>query len=164
MLALPQNLEYRILERHAILNFEMGYPLNWLQFCRTQKNMARTAKEFQGKHLNLRIKGTLFCFCFFSIILSIFLSRTISLSTNLLSAAMKYAMTQWSLIKTLFCPAGLQTVALGTPIPRATSCHNSHNPGPTNPDFENGLDGWTVVSGSAFGPASVSSETSYWGG
>jgi len=73
-------------------------------------------------------------------------------------------MTQGSLIKTVFCLAGLQTVALGTPVPRTASCHNSHNPGPTNPSFENGLDGWTVVSGSAFGPASVSSETSYWGG
>ncbi|KIM95324.1 glycoside hydrolase family 32 protein [Oidiodendron maius Zn] len=37
--------------------------------------------------------------------------------------------------------------------------------GPENPSFETGnLDGWTVLSGDAFGTASVSAVSSYWGG
>jgi sucrose-6-phosphate hydrolase SacC (GH32 family) len=37
--------------------------------------------------------------------------------------------------------------------------------GPANPGFETGdLSGWTVVRGTAFGPAAVSAEPAYWGG
>ncbi|RKU40990.1 hypothetical protein DL546_002917 [Coniochaeta pulveracea] len=40
-----------------------------------------------------------------------------------------------------------------------------HYPSPENPSFETGdLSGWTVVSGTAFGNASVSATASYWGG
>ncbi|KAH8770486.1 glycosyl hydrolase [Hyaloscypha sp. PMI_1271] len=54
---------------------------------------------------------------------------------------------------------------LGKAIPRTTSCHSSHYAGPVNPSFETGaLDGWEVVSGDAFGIASVSSSPTYWGG
>lgn len=34
--------------------------------------------------------------------------------------------------------------------------------GPTNPGFEQGLDGWTVVRGDAFSAASVTEQSSYW--
>ena len=48
---------------------------------------------------------------------------------------------------------------------RSSDCHQNHFPGPINPSFETGtLDGWTVVSGNAFGNASLSSATSYLGG
>jgi sucrose-6-phosphate hydrolase SacC (GH32 family) len=36
--------------------------------------------------------------------------------------------------------------------------------GPANPGFESGLEGWTVLRGTAFGPAAVSAATTYWGG
>jgi hypothetical protein len=48
---------------------------------------------------------------------------------------------------------------------RSDDCHHNHYPGPMNPSFETGtLVGWTVVSGDAFGNASVNSSSSYWGG
>lgn len=48
---------------------------------------------------------------------------------------------------------------------RSADCHQNHYPGPQNPGFETGtLDGWKIISGNAFGNASVSSATSYWGG
>lgn len=67
-------------------------------------------------------------------------------------------------VKLLTCSALLQLPALGKTIPRPEDCHKNHYPGPTNPSFENGLTGWTVLSGDAFGSNSVSNETSYWGG
>lgn len=143
----------------------MGQSLSRLHFCKAQKNVERTAEEFQVKHLNLRIKGPLSIWlCLFIIVLSVCLSRSTLSWTSLQSATMKYAMTQGSLLKAVFSLATLHVTALGKAVPRTASCHNSHYPGPSNPSFENGLNGWTVVSGNAFGPASVSSESSYWGG
>ncbi|OIW25264.1 Arabinanase/levansucrase/invertase [Coniochaeta ligniaria NRRL 30616] len=50
-------------------------------------------------------------------------------------------------------------------VPRTADCHSHHYAGPTNPSFETGdLTGWTVVSGTAFGNASVTATSSYWGG
>jgi hypothetical protein len=48
---------------------------------------------------------------------------------------------------------------------RSDNCHHKQYPGPMNPSLKTGtLVGWTVVSGDAFGNASVSSSSSYWGG
>ncbi|KAH9214348.1 glycosyl hydrolase [Leptodontidium sp. 2 PMI_412] len=59
----------------------------------------------------------------------------------------------------------LATPTLASIIPRTADCHKSHYTGPLNPSFENGgLANWTVVSGTAFGSSSASSETTYWGG
>ena len=50
-------------------------------------------------------------------------------------------------------------------VPRSTSCNSNTHPGPPNPSFETGtLSGWEVISGDAFGNASVTDTTSYWGG
>jgi beta-fructofuranosidase len=50
-------------------------------------------------------------------------------------------------------------------VPRTTDCHSHHYAGPKNPSFDTGdLTGWTVVSGTAFGNASVTATPSYWGG
>lgn len=57
------------------------------------------------------------------------------------------------------------TLAIGTATTHLDDCHSNHYAGPVNPSFESGgLDGWTVLSGNAFGNASASSATSYWGG
>ncbi|RSL98336.1 hypothetical protein CDV31_012651 [Fusarium ambrosium] len=70
-------------------------------------------------------------------------------------------------------PLSAQTVALlalsastvnTASVPKIPNCHSHQYPGPRNPSFETGLEGWRVVSGDAFGSNSVSSETSYWGG
>jgi hypothetical protein len=40
------------------------------------------------------------------------------------------------------------------------NCQQDQYPGPDNPGFETGrLDGWTIVSGTAFGPGSIVGET-----
>lgn len=53
---------------------------------------------------------------------------------------------------------------VGSPA-STTSCRQNQYPGPENHSFEAGfLDGWQVISGTAFGNNSVSSETLYWGG
>jgi beta-fructofuranosidase len=58
-----------------------------------------------------------------------------------------------------------RTGATAAVAPRKADCHSNHYAGPENPSFETGnLAGWTVVSGTAFGNASVTSTTSYWGG
>lgn len=50
-------------------------------------------------------------------------------------------------------------------LPRPADCHRNHHPGPKNPSFETGdLSGWTIVSGTAFGNASVTTTASYGGG
>ncbi|CRG88323.1 hypothetical protein PISL3812_05352 [Talaromyces islandicus] len=50
-------------------------------------------------------------------------------------------------------------------IVSGTPCRSTQHPGPLNPSFETGtLVGWEVISGDAFGNASVSSTTSYWDG
>ena len=44
-------------------------------------------------------------------------------------------------------------------------CEVHSYPGPPNPDFETGtLKGWEAVNGTAFGPKSVTAETTYWDG
>ncbi|RHZ43789.1 glycoside hydrolase family 32 protein [Aspergillus thermomutatus] len=61
--------------------------------------------------------------------------------------------------------AVLLPVVSGTPLTKHTKCDRSQYPGPSNPSFETGtLDGWEVLSGTAFGNNSVSSATSYWDG
>ena len=57
-----------------------------------------------------------------------------------------------------------QFSVLGEVIPRVRDCNRKQYPGPQNPSFENGLEGWTVIDGNAFGLNSASSETSYWDG
>ena len=55
------------------------------------------------------------------------------------------------------------TYVLGAAI--TARCSSITYAGPENPSFETGtLDGWTVLSGDAFGTASVSAASSYWGG
>lgn len=65
----------------------------------------------------------------------------------------------WSLASLL--PSGTTAAVLS----RTADCHSNHYPGPDNPSFETGnLSGWTIVSGTAFGNASVTTSASYWGG
>ncbi|KAH7264666.1 glycosyl hydrolase [Fusarium solani] len=70
-------------------------------------------------------------------------------------------------------PLSAQTIALlalsastanSASVPKLPNCRSHQYPGPRNPSFEKGLEGWRVASGDAFGSNSVSSETSYWGG
>ena len=78
---------------------------------------------------------------------------------------MKNAIFHSGLAKAFLTYSIFQIGVVGKAISRTTSCHNSHYAGPVNPSFETGtLDGWTVLSGDAFGNASVSSASSYWGG
>ena len=55
------------------------------------------------------------------------------------------------------------SLGAATPLPDTVplpDCQQSQYPGPENPSFETGtLDGWTIVSGTAFGPGSVVGET-----
>ncbi|KAK3351842.1 glycosyl hydrolase [Neurospora tetraspora] len=54
------------------------------------------------------------------------------------------------------------TTAAVLPRTAGCGCHSNHHPGPENPSFETGdLSGWTVVSGTAFGNASVTTTASY---
>jgi sucrose-6-phosphate hydrolase SacC (GH32 family) len=77
---------------------------------------------------------------------------------------MQYHHEHSSLLRLLTWSALFQASVLGKIIARTADCHSNHYPGPTNPSFENGLTGWTVLSGDAFGSNSVSSAISYWGG
>ncbi|KAH6663755.1 glycosyl hydrolase [Halenospora varia] len=54
--------------------------------------------------------------------------------------------------------------AMANMLPRSAECHKNHFDGPKNPSFENGLDGWTVLDGNAFGNGSISTSTTYWDG
>ena len=66
--------------------------------------------------------------------------------------------------KILSLPTVYNSVS-GTPIDQHLSCQSHEYPGPRNPSFEAGnLEGWTVLSGDAFGSASVTNAASYWGG
>lgn len=78
----------------------------------------------------------------------------------------KHAAFSQNLLTVLVFWASLHpTSVLGTAIPPTADCHSHHFAGPANPSFESpGLDGWTVLSGNAFGSASISSTASYWGG
>ncbi|KAI5455880.1 glycosyl hydrolase [Mariannaea sp. PMI_226] len=69
------------------------------------------------------------------------------------------------LLKAILSYAAFQNGVFGNVIPLTGNCHQNHYSGPENPSFETGsIKGWTVISGNAFGDASVSSETFYWGG
>ena len=57
-----------------------------------------------------------------------------------------------------------QVTVLGHSIRRPANCHSGHYLGPTNPSFESGLEGWTIIDGDAFGSNSVTDIASYWGG
>ncbi|KAJ5778379.1 hypothetical protein N7520_001625 [Penicillium odoratum] len=73
--------------------------------------------------------------------------------------------SQRHLLRTVFSLATVYNVAFGTPIDQHLNCESHQYPGPINPNFETGnLNGWTVVSGDAFGNASVTNLVSYWGG
>ncbi|KAH7110722.1 glycosyl hydrolase [Dactylonectria macrodidyma] len=57
------------------------------------------------------------------------------------------------------------SAVLAAAVPKLPNCLGHQYPGPLNPSFETGtVEGWQVASGDAFGSASVSSATSYWGG
>jgi sucrose-6-phosphate hydrolase SacC (GH32 family) len=57
------------------------------------------------------------------------------------------------------------TLVTGASLPQAKNCQAKSYPGPENPGFETGdLKGWKVISGTAFGKDSISSETTYWDG
>ncbi|KFZ25263.1 hypothetical protein V502_00255 [Pseudogymnoascus sp. VKM F-4520 (FW-2644)] len=77
---------------------------------------------------------------------------------------MQYTNGHSSLLKLLAWSALFQVPVLGNAIHHPVDCHRNHYPGPTNPSFENGLKGWTVLNGDAFGSNSVTNTTSYWGG
>lgn len=68
------------------------------------------------------------------------------------------------LVKAILFSSIFQAGVSSTVIPRTANCHSNHFDGPVNPSFESGVDGWTVLSGDAFGNASVISTPSYWGG
>ena len=100
-----------------------------------------------------------------SIIFCAFLVRDILVEANSQAAMMKNAILHGVLVKTILSYSIFQLGVVGNAIPRSTSCHSNHYAGPVNPSFETGnIDGWTVLSGDAFGNASVSSVASYWGG
>ncbi|ERS97059.1 hypothetical protein HMPREF1624_06388 [Sporothrix schenckii ATCC 58251] len=55
--------------------------------------------------------------------------------------------------------------AAAVPALQSRGCGGREYPGPVNPGFESGtLDGWTIVSGDAFGSSSVTNTSSFWGG
>jgi sucrose-6-phosphate hydrolase SacC (GH32 family) len=68
------------------------------------------------------------------------------------------------LVKLLLSLSAIQTGVFGNVILRTTDCHANHFDGPLNPSFETGIKDWKVISGNAFGNASTSTETNYWGG
>ncbi|KAJ4014764.1 hypothetical protein NW761_015151 [Fusarium oxysporum] len=75
---------------------------------------------------------------------------------------MKLSISFPRLILALLFSSPTWPVALGTIVPSSGGCHSQTYPGPVNPGFETGtLDGWEIVSGDAFGNASVSNTTSY---
>ncbi|KAJ4131180.1 hypothetical protein NW765_017072, partial [Fusarium oxysporum] len=77
-------------------------------------------------------------------------------------ADMKLSISFPRLILALLFSSPTWPVALGTIVPSSGGCHSQTYPGPVNPGFETGtLDGWEIVSGDAFGNASVSNTTSY---
>lgn len=62
----------------------------------------------------------------------------------------------------LGCTLGVAAVPV---LHARSSCSDHSYDGPVNAGFETGtLDGWTVVSGDAFGSSSVSDSTTFWGG
>jgi sucrose-6-phosphate hydrolase SacC (GH32 family) len=70
-----------------------------------------------------------------------------------------------SLVLGLSLLSHLPTYNAAAVVSRTADCHDKHYPGPKNPSFETGnLAGWTAVSGTAFGNASVTTTVSYWGG
>jgi sucrose-6-phosphate hydrolase SacC (GH32 family) len=77
---------------------------------------------------------------------------------------MSYANGHSSLKSLISWSSLCQILVLGKVTPRTADCYKSHYPGPQNPSFESGLDGWTVLGGDAFGSNSVSSTASYWDG
>jgi sucrose-6-phosphate hydrolase SacC (GH32 family) len=128
--------------------------------------MAEGGKKL-GKHRSATcIKGSIFTYFFcINIIFSSFLIPEILLEANSQAVTMKNAIFHEGLIKTFLSYLIFQVGVLGKAIPRTTSCHSNQYAGPVNPSFETGtLDGWEVVSGDAFGSASVSSSSTYWGG
>jgi sucrose-6-phosphate hydrolase SacC (GH32 family) len=120
-----------------------------------------------GKHQSaICIKGSSFTyFCYINIIFFAFIVFEILLEANFQPVTMKNSIFHRGLVKAFLSYSIFQSGVLGKAIPRTTSCHSNHYAGPVNPSFETGtLEGWTVLSGDAFGSASVSSATSYWGG
>lgn len=78
---------------------------------------------------------------------------------------MRRFLSQGYLLHRIVSLATVYNGVFGTPIDQHHSCQSHEYPGPSNPGFEAGnLEGWTVLSGEAFGSASVTNATSYWGG
>ncbi|KAI7764807.1 hypothetical protein LZL87_004012 [Fusarium oxysporum] len=54
------------------------------------------------------------------------------------------------------------TLVAEASLPQFKNCHSKSYPDPENPGFETGdLEGWKVISGTAFGKDSISSDASY---
>ena len=128
--------------------------------------MAEDGEKY-GKYCSaVRIKGSAFTY-FYTVCIICFalIVREISLESNIQMVTMKNSIFQICLVNAILSSSVFKVGVLSTAIPRTTSCHSNHYAGPVNPSFETGnIDGWTVVSGDAFGNASVSSASSYWGG
>ncbi len=78
---------------------------------------------------------------------------------------MKHSIFDKCFVKATLSSLIFEVGVLSTAIPPTTNCHSNHYAGPVNPSFETGnLEGWTILGGDAFGNASVSSASSYWGG
>ncbi|KAN0112407.1 glycoside hydrolase family 32 protein [Hyaloscypha variabilis] len=123
------------------------------------------ADEGEKSLSSLYIKGLSFTFgCVPIIVFAYLITITVFERASFAVATMRDFLSQQGLIRAALLSTIFATEAVGTAIRRTTDCHSNHYPGPVNPSFETGLAGWTVISGDAFGNASVSSATSYWGG
>lgn len=77
---------------------------------------------------------------------------------------MKHFISSHGLLSSLLLSSLSSLSSAGEVRSRTANCHQKQYPGPENPSFEDGLKGWTVLEGNAFGPKSVSSESTYWDG
>ena len=125
----------------------------------------RMAGEGKNNQSSLYIKGRSFTsLTCVAILVFAYLITTTIFETSSLIVAMRNSLFQQVLIGSILSSTIFTAAAVGKAIRRSATCHSNHYPGPVNPSFETGLAGWTVISGDAFGNASVSSASSYWGG
>ena len=125
----------------------------------------RMAGEGKNNQSSLYIRGRSFTsLTCVAILVFAYLITTTLFETSSLIVAMRNSLFQQVLIGSILSSTIFTAAAVGKAIRRSATCHSNHYPGPVNPSFETGLAGWTVISGDAFGNASVSSASSYWGG
>jgi sucrose-6-phosphate hydrolase SacC (GH32 family) len=125
----------------------------------------RMAGEGKNNQSGLYIKGRSFTsLTCVAILVFAYLITTTIFETSSLIVTMRNSLFQQVLIGSILSSTIFTAAAVGKAIRRSATCHSNHYPGPVNPSFETGLAGWTVISGDAFGNASVSSASSYWGG